>query len=560
MPTVSLSPSSVDFEDTIVGSSSTATITVSNGLTESVALSLGGADSGKFTISPSTVAAGGVVTVTVTFTPSGQSDVVADYAATLSTSPASGSATLTGTGIDPQLVEGVSTIEFAQESDDDQTTGGTSASRKQFRIWVPDTDGSAALLMGVRAIDDSTDGFGLFTPASGMISAESGVTILAGNSAPVADSATGSGTSQSITTKMAIADASVAATFAARAVAFGIPWTSLKNHKMSIAAGAAAFMAGATGAGLSIAGAAGGNTPGGVNIYGDGGVLIASPMFSAWHSLLGLALTSLYPLVFGVIDSEMFGGNSATVSGIRKATVQSNRSTNLVSTGDVNLEAKGGGWLGVGSDKPGDINGDAGHGVHLHAKSEIHLKSPGPDATAVSGDATAQVNSSIEITPGTTEIDCTDLVSVATKRIHLQAIDENGGGDLEVSADIKATIHVADKYIVTFADSGIVIGFCQGEGRAADAAKPMVKITDTEVLVASAKEDFVRLKEGETVVSGGTSNAAAGMLQLKDDLAKLWAKDQSLALKGTGDLVLTAKAIKAKGTQVTVEGSVIKLG
>jgi hypothetical protein len=123
-------------------------------------------------------------------------------------------------------------------------------------------------------------------------------------------------------------------------------------------AGASAVVAGAAGlvaASLSAASAGGASTLGSTTIFGAGGIMLASPTFSSFYSLLGLVNASLYPLTLG-LDSTVIGLKSTVIHAGSSLDLYSNRKTHVHSVNRLRLTA-GGGFPGF--KRPGRINMEA---------------------------------------------------------------------------------------------------------------------------------------------------------------------------------------------------------
>lgn len=433
---VSFSPDSVDMVDTVVGQTSTASVSVTNDCGFNVDLTL--SDASVFTVSPASVAAGKTKEVEISFTPpSSQAETVTGYSTTLTATSSDPSLaqssgipdSLTAYGIGIDVVQAQSSSRELGEGLGYYQEGGASGgiASRQFRVYVPDNGNETALLLGKKGVDAETGGFGLFSNACGMVASRGGISILAGGTTPVADVQQGSGTESNVTTAMSGFDFALSTLFTARSV-HGLVTSTPAGHRLSTVTGAVGLAGAVAGLGLGIGSFAGGNTPSGVSIYGDGGLLLLSPMYTSIHSELGLTLTSLFPVLAGMVDAEVFAMNAATLTGERKATMQSNRSSTVTSAGDVEISAKGGGFALVGTDKKGDVNIDAGNAINLRAKSKISIEQPGQTISACSSNTTAKHTITTSMENGKTVLTCSDqteikaggyIMRVASTAIHI---------------------------------------------------------------------------------------------------------------------------------------------
>lgn len=126
--------------------------------------------------------------------------------------------------------------------------------------------------------------------------------------------------------------------------------------------------------------------------------------------------------------------------------------------------------------------------------------------------------------------------------------------------DEKLTI-IVGKYAVTInASTGIEIGF--DKTGAVDADKGRVWIDDAGAYVNGPKNNsWVKLEDGKSSLNGGSSTAKSGQVQLKDDLAKMWAGQQSIAIDGKGAITLEATEIKTNGkASIAMKAGTIKIG
>ncbi len=133
-------------------------------------------------------------------------------------------------------------------------------------------------------------------------------------------------------------------------------------------------------------------------------------------------------------------------------------------------------------------------------------------------------------------------------------------GKIAVTADESLSIQIG-KYLVTVdQSSGIQIGWdSNGE---VDAQKSRIWLDETSAYVnGPGGKSWVQVEDTMAMINGGSSKAKSGQIQLKDDLAKIWAGQQSMAIDGQGNINLKAKQIITDGkVGLTFKGKQIKIG
>lgn len=128
----------------------------------------------------------------------------------------------------------------------------------------------------------------------------------------------------------------------------------------------------------------------------------------------------------------------------------------------------------------------------------------------------------------------------------------------------KSLVIVVGEFAVSVTADGVKIG--SNKDGAVDPDLPMMWVDATDAYLngpgKSGKHSFLKLKDGEAALNGGTSTAAAGQLQLEDNKATLWAKSSKLTIDGAAkEISLKATTLKAAGDgKLELKGGKINIG
>ncbi|AUX21282.1 uncharacterized protein SOCEGT47_017630 [Sorangium cellulosum] len=375
IPSLTIEPGAITFGDVPVGQSRVEVLFVTNATGSDVELVLSPESGGTFTISPANVPSTSVPTViAVTYVP----DAIGPAQATLRLSGSPLSASLSGAGVDP------GDIEFVD------------ANAQRFKVEVPFDHARLFLGAGVTSSPAGTfsnvDGCGLdadsniylsarnkriFAQAGGdiflqadggeegdgfaqlhqqgsdgkailssngtaYVAGKGGVTISAGvkvkrEDGGTFDSTPDTGTIDTLAITFTAFDMAVACKLAYDAVQSYLEDradTPRRKQFLEIAGAAAACAAPVLG-GFG----AGGVVPG-VTLFGAGGISIFSPAYTVVHGVAGLALVSMYPAIFGLIDATIWAGDDVGITASTGAVkVFGGKSVNVHSAEEISIEA-----------------------------------------------------------------------------------------------------------------------------------------------------------------------------------------------------------------------------
>ncbi|MGK4006461.1 hypothetical protein WMF31_27830 [Sorangium sp. So ce1036] len=375
IPSLTIDPSAIAFGDVPVGQSRVEVLFVTNATGSDVELALSPEVGGTFTISPARVPSTSVPTViAVTYVP----DAIGPAQATLRLSGSQLFASISGAGVVP------SDIDFVD------------ADAQRFKVEVPFDHARLFLGAGVTSSPAGTfsnvDGCGLdadsniylsarnkriFAQAGGdiflqadggeegdgfaqlhqqgssgkailssngtaYVAGKGGVTISAGVKVKREDGAAFDSTPDTGTID------TLAITFTAfdMAVATKLFWDAGRSYLEDRAdtprlkqfveiAGAVAALAAPVLGGLG----AGGLVPG-VTLFGAGGISIFSPAYTVVHGVAGLALVSMYPAIFGLVDAGIWAGDDVGITASTGAVkVFGGKAVNVHAAEEISIEA-----------------------------------------------------------------------------------------------------------------------------------------------------------------------------------------------------------------------------
>ncbi|WP_438035889.1 hypothetical protein [Sorangium sp. So ce204] len=375
IPSLAIEPSAIAFGDVPVGQRRVEVLFVTNATGSDVELVLSPEVGGTFTISPARVPSTSVPTViAVTYVP----DAIGPAQATLRLSGSPLSASLSGTGVVPGDLDFVDTDaqRFKVEVPFDHArlflgAGVTSSPAGTFsnvdgcgldadsNIYLSARNGRILAQAGGDVFlqadgGEAGDGFAqlhqqgssgkaiLSSNGTAYVAGKGGVTISAGlkvkrDDGATFDSTPDTGAIDALAITFTVFDMLVASKLAYDAVQSyreDRAETPRRKQFLEIAGAAVACSApvfGALGAAAVVPG---------VTLFGAGGISIFSPAYTVVHGVAGLALVSLYPAIFGLIDATIWAGDDV---GITAATgsvkVFGSKSVNVHSAEDVSIEA-----------------------------------------------------------------------------------------------------------------------------------------------------------------------------------------------------------------------------
>ncbi|WP_437840594.1 choice-of-anchor D domain-containing protein [Sorangium sp. So ce1153] len=375
IPSLTIDPGAIAFGDVPVGQSRVEVLFVTNATGSDVELVLSPEVGGTFTISPARVPSTSVPTlIVVTYVP----DAIGPAQATLRLSGSPLSASLSGTGVVPSDLDFVDADaqRFKVEVPFDHArlflgAGVTSSPAGTFsnvdgcgldadsNIYLSARNGRILAQAGGDVFlqadgGEAGDGFAqlhqqgssgkaiLSSNGTAYVAGKGGVTISAGVKVARDDGATFDSTPDTGT----IDALAISFTAFDMLVASKLAWDAMQSYWedraetprakqfLEIAAAAAAVAAPVLG-GLSAAAL----VPG-VTLFGAGGISIFSPAYTVVHGVAGLALVSMYPTIFGLVDAGIWAGDDVGITASTGSVkVFGSKSVNVHSAEKVSIEA-----------------------------------------------------------------------------------------------------------------------------------------------------------------------------------------------------------------------------
>ncbi|WP_437800098.1 hypothetical protein [Sorangium sp. So ce693] len=375
IPSLAIEPGAIAFGDVPVGQRRVEVLFVTNATGSDVELVLSPESGGTFTISPAKVPSTSVPTViAVTYVP----DAIGPAQATLRLSGSPLSASLSGAGVDPGDIEFVdaNAQRFKVEVPFDHArlflgAGVPSSPAGTFsnvdgcgldadsNIYLSARNGRILAQAGGDVFlqadgGEAGDGFAqlhqqgssgkaiLSSNGTAYVAGKGGVTISAGlkvkrDDGATFDSTPDTGAIDALAITFTVFDMLVASKLAYDAVQSyreDRAETPRRKQFLEIAGAAVACSAPVFGA-LGVA-----TVVPGVTLFGAGGISIFSPAYTVVHGVAGLALVSMYPAIFGLVDATIWAGDDV---GITAATgsvkVFGSKSVNVHSAEKVSIEA-----------------------------------------------------------------------------------------------------------------------------------------------------------------------------------------------------------------------------